>query len=103
MGIEKTEDGKKWRLLSHGYRIGSAQNLAGGWVNGKKSGGSILEPREPEFWFQFPSCGPPNSDIPVLQLREVFFSYEQDQGLTLLYYYFSLTFPSYESILEEVV
>ena len=61
VGEEKTLDGKRWIEQIHGgYRLGSIDSNSGGWKNGKRSAGSILDAPEPLIKFTIPQCEPLN-------------------------------------------
>lgn len=61
VGVEKTLDGKRWIEQIHGgYRLGSIDSNSGGWKNGKRSAGSILDAPEPLIKFTIPQCEPLN-------------------------------------------
>ena len=70
-GLEKTLDGKKWNDQRHvgqsgmnkdqgGMRLGSINSNDGGWKNGKRSAGSVVDPPEPLIKFSIPQCEPLN-------------------------------------------
>lgn len=70
VGVEKTLDGKRWIEQIHGgYRLGSIDSNSGGWSNGKRTAGSILDAPEPIIKFSSPSCDPLN--VAVAAWRDV--------------------------------
>ena len=77
IGLEKTEDGKKWNCQTHGYRPGSINANGGGWKGRGRSAASVAEPPEPAVSFKFPAPLPLAVDdrTPILQARGVCFSY----------------------------
>ncbi len=77
MGMEKTEDGKKFNAQKHSRRLGSVNDNAGGWKNGKMSAGSLVERDDPSYKFKFPCSEPIGVYGPVLQLKEIAFAYQQ--------------------------
>eukprot|EP01138_Halocafeteria_seosinensis_P015305 gb/GECG01015621.1/.p1 GENE.gb/GECG01015621.1/~~gb/GECG01015621.1/.p1 ORF type:complete len:867 (+),score=127.17 gb/GECG01015621.1/:1-2601(+) len=83
VGLDKTEDGKKFNGQKHSRRVGSAADNAGGWKNGKMSAGSVREHVDSEIRFSFPGSGVPDSHVadaatPLLQIREVSFRWNEN-------------------------
>lgn len=75
-GAQKTEDGKKWNCQKHsGMRPGSIVANTGGWKGRKMTRTSIVEAPPPKFSFEFPADFPVSGGGPLLQLRDVSFSY----------------------------
>ena len=75
-GQQKTDDGKKWNCQKHsGMRPGSINENAGGWKDGKMSRRSLIEAPPPKFTFNFPADFPVQGGGPLLQMRDVSFSY----------------------------
>jgi len=85
MGLEKTEDGRKYGAKTQEWtgfavkdsRLGAAVGNAGGWVDGEMTAAPLVQHRDLEFSFTFPA---PQAlglaeDVPVLQLSDVEFSY----------------------------
>lgn len=59
MGLEKTQDGRRYRAqVEEGPRIGAANNNDGGWVDGKMTAASLLNPEESPVQFEFSACVP---------------------------------------------
>lgn len=67
IGVEKTLDGKRWvaqeqvslfslSSLQCGPRLGSINANDGGWVNGKRSAGRVVDAPEPPIKFTIPKC-----------------------------------------------
>jgi len=88
MGLDKTEDGKKFNAQSHGRRMGSIADNAGGWKGRKMSSATTVEAKDKDIAFSFPD--PADSDCrgDLFQLREVSFRYPGEaedllQGVTL--------------------
>jgi len=75
-GQQKTDDGKKWNCQKHGYRPGSTNENAAGWgKNRKMQRRSLVEAPPAKFTFSFPADIPVQGGGPLLQLRDVSFSY----------------------------
>jgi len=77
IGMEKTADGKKFKLCEHGNRAGSVAENEGGWVNGKMSAAPIVQRRNLALRFCFPACGELGlaEGAAVLQLKAVSMTY----------------------------
>jgi ATPase subunit of ABC transporter with duplicated ATPase domains len=77
VGLEKTEDGKKWNCQKHGFRPGSINANAGGWKGRKRTAASVAEAPDPAIVFHL--LAPPplliDSRVPLMQLKKVCFSY----------------------------
>ena len=58
MGLEKTEDGKKFNAQRHGVRVGADNNNDGGWVAGKMTAAPIVAREDPTLTFEFPDAAP---------------------------------------------
>ena len=57
MGLEKTLDGKRWiAQIQEQPRIGSINANGGGWANGKRSAGRVVDAPEPPIRFTSPPC-----------------------------------------------
>mmetsp|Transcript_24420 Transcript_24420/g.38036 ORF Transcript_24420/g.38036 Transcript_24420/m.38036 type:complete len:642 (-) Transcript_24420:147-2072(-) len=80
VGLEKTEDGKKWNCQSHGYRPGSINANAGGWKGRKRTAGVVSEAPDPAIVFHLPAPPPLSIDsrVSLMQLKNVSFSYQRN-------------------------
>ena len=85
VGIDQTEDGKKFNGQKHSRRLGSAADNAGGWKNGKMTAGSIREHVDPAIRFSFSNDTASSKSIdtamPLLQIREISFRWDKDSPL----------------------
>lgn len=86
MGLEKTLDGKKYKAqVEEGPRIGAANNNDGGWVDGKMTAASLLNPEESPVQFMFSAIVPLGlpEGMSIGELRGVGHNYN-DSGLPVL-------------------
>lgn len=82
MGLEKTEDGKKFNAQRHGVRVGADNNNDGGWVAGKMTAAPIVAREDPTLTFEFPDAAPlgTSPDLPVVDVRGASFAYPGGDG-----------------------
>jgi len=86
MGLERTADGKKYKLQEQeGPRIGAACNNDGGWVDGKMTAAPLQRRGDPALKFGFYQADPLRlpAGVPILQLSDVSFSYIEGEGAVL--------------------
>lgn len=80
MGLEKTDDGKKFNSQRHGIRVGADNNNDGGWdKHGKMTAAPVFVRDDPSLVFEFQACEPlvgVSEDLPVIDFRSVSFGYE---------------------------
>jgi ATPase subunit of ABC transporter with duplicated ATPase domains len=78
VGVEKTEDGKKWKAQAKrmGYRVGSINANGGGWKDGQRTAASIVEAEEKGITFNFPTPEPLGNHGPLITMKDVSFSYQ---------------------------
>jgi len=75
-GMEKTEDGRKYKIQEQAFgRLGSIYNNGGGWVNRKMTRGRVTEAPDPSVKFVFPDVEELGAYGNVLQLNRVSFAY----------------------------
>lgn len=80
IGLERTLDGRRYHAHEQeGPRIGAACNNDGGWVDGKMTAVPIVQRADPTFQLEFQAATPLGlrKDIPILELRDVGFSYSE--------------------------
>lgn len=77
LGMERTEDGKKFKASEHGNRAGSIAENEGGWVDGKMTAAPLLHGRDPGLRFGFTAGDGLRiaEGTPLLQLRNVSYTY----------------------------
>jgi len=82
MGLEKTEDGKKFNAQRHGIRIGADNNNDGGWIAGKMTAAPVVAREDPTLTFEFPDAAPlgASPDLPVVDVRGASFAYPGGDG-----------------------
>jgi len=75
-GMQKTEDGRKYKIQEQAFgRLGSIYNNGGGWVNRKMTRGRVTEAPDPSVKFIFPDVDELGAYGSVLQLNRVSFAY----------------------------
>lgn len=84
-GMVKTEDGKRWNNQKHGgLRPGSINANEGGWSGRQRTAASLIrEVPDAEITFHLPSAPPLGTSDPLIQFRNVSFSYPEATHPTL--------------------
>ena len=82
VGLEKTEEGKKWNCQEHGFRPGSINANGGGWKGRKRTAGLVCEAPDPAIVFHLPPPPPLSIDsrVSLMQLKNVSYLYNPRKG-----------------------
>jgi len=85
-GMEKTEDGKRFRACEHGNRTGSAAENEGGWEHGMMTASPLLQRKDLALKFGFASGEGLRlaEGMPLLQLKDVAYAYPGTGGPALV-------------------
>lgn len=85
LGMEKTEDGKRFKSSEHGNRAGSMADNEGGWVDGKMTAAPLLHVQDPSLRFGFVTGHGARvaNGTSLLQVKAATFKYPNSQESSL--------------------